>query len=278
MTDHRTPFVPPQAATLLKSGRKIEAIKLVLDANPGLGLREAKDAVERYERQPADAMHAPPMPAEAEATPHGFPAQAEQALRSGNKIKAIKLVLDANPGLGLREAKDMVERYEGQRAHATHAPPMPAEAEATPHGFPAQAELALRSGNKIEAVKIVRALYKLDLHEALARVDAHLLGQHTDASTTGVGAGRADLPADVAMALLRGDRVGALELLEKTHGLANAEAIRRVLDHERQRSKRGLSGRVDGTVRPGDSNAGMLWWALLIAVAAVTLWYLVFRN
>lgn len=215
MTDHRTPFIPPQAATLLRADRKIEAIKLVLDANPGLGLRDAKNAVEHYQRQPA----------------------------------------------------------EGGQIHAA-----PDEAPSPPEGFPAQAELALRSGNKIEAVKIVRAVHRLDLRDALAVVDAHLRGQHADASTTGVGAGRADLPADVTMALLRGDRVGALELLEKTHGLANAEAIKRVLDHERQRSKRGLSGRADGTVRRDESNAGMLWWALLIAVAAVTLWYLVFRN
>jgi ribosomal protein L7/L12 len=271
MSDYRTPFIPPQAATLLRAGRKIEAIKLVLDANPGLGLREAKDMVDRYERRPAEATHAPPMPADTEATPDGFPAQAVLALRRGDKIKAIKLLLDANPGLGLREAKDRVERYEHRPAEATHARPMPAGAEATPDGFPAQAERALRSGNKIEAVKIVRALYKLDLHEALARVDAHLQGQAADAPAS---AGRIELPADVTTALMRGDRVGALELLEKTHGLANADAIQRVLQYERQRSKRGLSGRVDGTVRRGDSNAGMLWWALLIAGAAAMVWYL----
>ncbi|MGJ7901167.1 hypothetical protein [Lysobacter sp. 1R34A] len=272
MSDRRTPFIPPQAATLLRAGRKIEAIKLVLDANPGLGLRQAKDAVEHYQRQPSESEHAHSASSEATPPPSGgLPAQAELALRRGNKIEAIKRVLDANPGLGLRQAKEAVERYERQSPNAAHAPPTPAEAAAS-DGFPAQAELALRSGNKIEAVKIVRALYKLDLHEALARVDAHLQGQAADAPGAG-SAGRTELPADVAMALMRGDRVGALELLEKTHGLSNADAIQRVLQYERQRGKRGLSGRVDGTVRPGDSNAGMLWWALLIAGAAAVAWY-----
>lgn len=207
-----------------------------------------------------------------------MPAQVTSLLRANRKIEAIKLMLDANPGLRLREAKDAVERYERQHPQGAGAPLAEAAPAPPPEGFPAQAELALRSGNKIDAVKIVRMVYGLGLREALARVDAHLLGQHADASTTGVGAGRTDLPADVTMALLRGDRAGALELLEKTHGLANADALKRVLNHERQRGKRGLSGRADGTVRRDESNAGMLWWALLIAVAAVTLWYLAFRN
>ncbi|MGO1000085.1 hypothetical protein [Lysobacter sp. CA196] len=207
-----------------------------------------------------------------------MPAQVSSLLRANRKIEAIKLVLDANPGLRLREAKDAVERYERQHPRGAGAQMAEAAPAAPPGGFPAQAELALRSGNKIEAVKIVRAVYRLGLREALARVDAHLLGQHADASITGAGAGRSDLPADVTMALLRGDRAGALVLLEKTHGLANAEAMKRVIEHERQRSKRGLAGRADGTVRRDESNAGMLWWALLIAVAVVTLWYLVFRH
>lgn len=209
-----------------------------------------------------------------------MPAQVTSLLRANRKIEAIKLVLDANPGLRLREAKEAVERYERQHPKGADARSAPSEAAPAPppEGFPAQAELALRSGNKIDAVKIVRMVYGLGLREALARVDTHLLGQHADASTTGVGAGRSDLPADVTMALLRGDRAGALELLEKTHGLASAEALQRVLQHERLRGKRGLSGRADGTVRRDESNAGMLWWALLIAVAAVTLWYLAFRN
>ncbi|MBW8811648.1 MAG: hypothetical protein JF591_23120, partial [Lysobacter sp.] len=50
MSNPATPFIPPQVATLLAGNRKIEAIKLVLDSNPGLGLRAAKDAVEEYQR------------------------------------------------------------------------------------------------------------------------------------------------------------------------------------------------------------------------------------
>ena len=39
--------IPPSAVAALQAGRKIEAIKLVREAD-GIGLKEAKDAVERY--------------------------------------------------------------------------------------------------------------------------------------------------------------------------------------------------------------------------------------
>ena len=39
-------FVPPRVDAMLGSHRKIEAIKAVLDANPGASLRAAKAAVD----------------------------------------------------------------------------------------------------------------------------------------------------------------------------------------------------------------------------------------
>ncbi|GAA4860107.1 ribosomal protein L7/L12 [Luteimonas vadosa] len=41
---------PPEAAAALESGNLIAAIKLVREANPGLGLKEAKEAVEGIPR------------------------------------------------------------------------------------------------------------------------------------------------------------------------------------------------------------------------------------
>ena len=67
--------VPPRVAALLEGGNKIAAIK-ELRSITGLGLKEAKDWIDSYER--------------------------------GDKIEAIKIVREAT-GLGLAEAKDIVD-------------------------------------------------------------------------------------------------------------------------------------------------------------------------
>lgn len=113
MTDAKPPFVPPQALALLRSGHKIEAIKRVVDSNPGIGLREAKDAVERCLLQ---AQEAPPAAFDADtdvmaAEPaRGFPEAARAAIRDGNMIVAIKIVRETY-ALDLRESKRLVEAY-----------------------------------------------------------------------------------------------------------------------------------------------------------------------
>lgn len=45
--------------------------------------------------------------------PAVLPPEAEAALRTGNKIEAIKIVRDQR-GLGLKEAKELVDRFEAQ--------------------------------------------------------------------------------------------------------------------------------------------------------------------
>ncbi|MEH6420915.1 ribosomal protein L7/L12 [Pseudomonas sp. CGJS7] len=119
MPNEKTPFFPPQIATLLKSDNKIQAIKLLIDSNPGMGLREAKDAVEDYERRmragdlPVSAVPAAGWSEPAEAgSPQslGLPEAARVAIQRGELIVAIKIVREVH-GLGLREAKDLVEAY-----------------------------------------------------------------------------------------------------------------------------------------------------------------------
>lgn len=89
---------------LLALDRKIEAIKVYREAT-GLGLAEAKHAVEMMDRAPArpGAVAAAPNP--------GDEHQVRELLLAGRKIEAIKHYREAH-GSGLREAKDAVEAME----------------------------------------------------------------------------------------------------------------------------------------------------------------------
>ena len=89
-------------AGMVHAGRKIEAIAQYREKT-GLGLREAKDAVEAIARGQAQTAEPAPAPAPADYL-EGVMAE----LRAGRKIDAIKLYRAAT-GLGLKEAKDAVE-------------------------------------------------------------------------------------------------------------------------------------------------------------------------
>lgn len=105
--------LPPHIIAEIRTGNKIEAIKLLREAT-GLGLKEAKDAIEAYHRS-APAQHVTtkdtPSP-----PPGEFPAEVIDALRQGQPAEAIKLLRDQT-GLGLKEAKDAVDTY--QAVHST---------------------------------------------------------------------------------------------------------------------------------------------------------------
>jgi ribosomal protein L7/L12 len=90
---------PPNIQAALDRGDKIEAIKLLRTAT-GLGLKEAKDVIDgqpqaRSQRSGTSA-------------PSVLPADVMGALQRGEKLEAIKLLREAT-GLGLKEAKDVVE-------------------------------------------------------------------------------------------------------------------------------------------------------------------------
>jgi len=99
-----TPFrLPDDAMAAAHRGDLIEAIKLTR-ARTGLGLKEAKDAVDAYVAgKPVNILHNV-------SASFSFPAAAIAAAESGNEIEAIKIVR-AETGLGLKEAKDMVANY-----------------------------------------------------------------------------------------------------------------------------------------------------------------------
>jgi ribosomal protein L7/L12 len=90
---------------LLDGGNKIEAIKLVREQT-GLGLKEAKDLVDAMERGAAVSIQ----PGTDSPVFHGdVDSEARRLVAAGKVIDAIKLVRAQN-NLGLKEAKDYVER------------------------------------------------------------------------------------------------------------------------------------------------------------------------
>ncbi len=90
---------------LMREGRKIAAIKAYREQHPGMGLKEAKDAVERLERgQPL-----PPLTPLSRETPLRDQ-DVERLIREGQLVSAVKLFRERHPHLGLKEAKDAVDR------------------------------------------------------------------------------------------------------------------------------------------------------------------------
>jgi len=98
--------------------------------------------------------------------------EAAQALARGELIEAIRLVR-ADTGLGLAEAKALVERFQqGETGLTGSSAPLPDHASAGAPGLPPDAEAALARGHVIEAIKIVRQKEGIGLKAAKMRVDA----------------------------------------------------------------------------------------------------------
>ena len=97
--------LPEAAIAALSRGDKVEAIRLVREAT-GLGLKEAKDAVERHAAGEPALMSQAPLSADNDA----MPLAAVSALQNGKLIEAVRRVRQAR-GIGLKDAKEAVERY-----------------------------------------------------------------------------------------------------------------------------------------------------------------------
>lgn len=89
---------------LLRAGRKIEAIKRYRELT-GVGLREAKEAVEALE-----AGRSVSLPPKSSLLRQVHDSEIEQQIRSGHLLDAIKLYREKT-GVGLKEAKDAVEAW-----------------------------------------------------------------------------------------------------------------------------------------------------------------------
>ncbi len=106
--------VTDQITRLIQDGRKIEAIKVLRD-HTALGLKEAKDAVERWDLSAAVpaardiALQNSVDGGASELLPH-VRAEIDSLIAAGNPIKAIK-ILREHTGLGLKEAKDVIDNW-----------------------------------------------------------------------------------------------------------------------------------------------------------------------
>ena len=120
--------IPPAAAREVHRGNMIEAIKIVREAT-GLGLKDAKDWVERYRDNPItlspDTIPMEELESGFGAPADTLPAAAIAALKQGRIIEAVREVRQAT-GLGLKEAKDRVDQYLAQHANVASATEKPA--------------------------------------------------------------------------------------------------------------------------------------------------------
>lgn len=146
---------------LLRSGQKIEAIKRYRELT-GVGLKEAKDAVEAMERgEEVPVARAPAVSAPA--------ASVQDLLRSGRKIEAIKLYREQS-GLGLKEAKDAVEAMERGDPPPLRTPKRTITSEMAVD----DAELRghVTGGRILEAIKRYRELTGLGLKESKDAIES----------------------------------------------------------------------------------------------------------
>lgn len=94
-----------------------------------------------------------------------MPAEAISAIKRGEKIEAIKIIREAT-GIGLKEAKDIVDGYDGSALVSLHPK--------KDFAMPPEALFALQRGSKIDAIKSVREANKTGLKDAKDFIDDYL--------------------------------------------------------------------------------------------------------
>lgn len=119
--DRSSSWPPAPVLDALNRGNLIEAFKL-MRTESGLGLREAKQALDAYRRSKQPSAAPPEFP---QVLPGGpLPPSVVEALQRGNKIEAIRRLREQT-GLGLKEAKDVVELF--RQLHPQPGDPSPGE-------------------------------------------------------------------------------------------------------------------------------------------------------
>ena len=144
----------------LRSGNKIRAIKLYREQT-GVGLKEAKHAVEMMEQERQHAMVS-----EMAQMYRGDDA-IEYMLIAGNKINAIKLYRQRK-GVGLKEAKHAIDRMALELKIAQSQ-----ESNRTERGQidPDELQRLINAGRKINAIKYYREVTGVGLKEAKEAVE-----------------------------------------------------------------------------------------------------------
>ena len=151
---HQIKF-PPEAVAAKLGDERLLAIKLVREANPGMGLREAMDAVDAHDPRQHGFVVGPTSTA---TNGNGLPAEAIAALSRRQVVEAVKIVRDKT-GLGLKESKDMVDAYrDGEVPPRDEAMRARLESIAGKHGFkvPEEAMTAMERGDLKTALERLR--------------------------------------------------------------------------------------------------------------------------
>lgn len=172
-----------QLVEILRKGNKIEAIKLYREKT-GLGLKEAKDAIEAYMANSSAPLASPFGAGETATTPAAPTPQHEDVrqrvatlLAEGNYIEAIKFYREKT-GLGLKEAKDAVDAARAGQPLPLNFIAAPIE-QPTYHGRDPEQELLslIQSHNLIGAIKLYREQTGLGLADSKAAVEAIARGE-----------------------------------------------------------------------------------------------------
>ncbi len=167
-----------EVARLVRSGKKIEAIKLFRETFQA-GLKESKDAVEQMEAGQAvdiSGFNPGPMFSTLSSLDGDTVAEAQTLIQMGNKLEAVTLIR-RKAGVDLAEAKSAVDQIEAEMAGQnqsftavsvfTNTPGTTLDAATT-----AEIQRLTGSGNKIAAIKLMREKTGLGLAEAKNAVEA----------------------------------------------------------------------------------------------------------
>ena len=179
--------IPAEARAALARGDRIGAIKQVREANHGVDLRAAMEAIDAHEHGGTGHVTQAALSSMRESPPQLPSAAVIAAVSNGELIEAIKLVREQQ-GLGLKEAKELVDRYRSMpvlmRVDALGDKAGEIESQ---HGvkIPAAAIDALAHGNITAAINAVRAEYNLGLKDAKQLVDAHRDGSFSGSQNQG---------------------------------------------------------------------------------------------
>ncbi len=183
-----------EVAQLVKAGKKIEAIKLYRELT-GVGLKEAKDAVEQLAEgkfvqvsQTITRTRTTRAILNPDASQAAL-AEVRHLMNAGHKIEAIK-VYRQHFGVGLKEAKDAVEALDaldtGDMPAFASAPEAAAASDPLPdiELFLCELQPLLQTDQKIEAIKRLRQKYAVGLKDAKDAVEELEAGLPTTAART----------------------------------------------------------------------------------------------
>jgi len=107
--------VPLAVHDALRRGRVAEAVQHLRDANAGLKLADARNAVQRLAENPSGALDADdPFQPSGGAAPEAtgtLPSEVAAKLATGNAVDAAKRLRDVKPGLSEEEAREAVAKH-----------------------------------------------------------------------------------------------------------------------------------------------------------------------